>query len=58
VITRVGHYGDIEVEDPRDQSRGVVKGHTLKMYMEFQDLNKEHTYVVNLGSDSPNNETV
>ncbi|XP_035830974.1 uncharacterized protein LOC118480306 [Helianthus annuus] len=39
VITRVGQYGDVEIEDPKDQRRQVVNGHRLKPYLDGDDLN-------------------
>ncbi|KAJ0465579.1 putative nucleotidyltransferase, Ribonuclease H [Helianthus annuus] len=39
VITRVGQFGDVEIEDPKDQRRQVVNGHRLKPYLDGDDLN-------------------
>ncbi|XP_076916637.1 uncharacterized protein LOC143576434 [Bidens hawaiensis] len=39
VITRVGRFGDVEIEDPQGQSKQVVNGHRLKPYLEGKDVN-------------------
>ncbi|KAK9058323.1 hypothetical protein SSX86_023164 [Deinandra increscens subsp. villosa] len=39
VITRVGNFGDVEIEDVQDQVKQVVNGHRLKPYLENQDIN-------------------
>ncbi|KAI3828508.1 hypothetical protein L1987_02609 [Smallanthus sonchifolius] len=39
VITRVGNYGDIEIEDCEDHLRQVMNGHRLKPYLELNEIN-------------------
>ncbi|KAK1411694.1 hypothetical protein QVD17_38254 [Tagetes erecta] len=39
LITRVGSYGDIEIEDFDDHIRQVVNGHRLKAYLDVNDIN-------------------
>jgi len=39
VIVRVGQFGDVEIEDTKDQVRQVVNGHRLKPYLEGNDIN-------------------
>ncbi|XP_076919950.1 uncharacterized protein LOC143580928, partial [Bidens hawaiensis] len=39
VITRVGRFGDVEIEDMQSQVKQVVNGHRLKPYLEGKDLN-------------------
>ncbi|XP_022019226.1 uncharacterized protein LOC110919262 [Helianthus annuus] len=39
VITRVGQFGDIEIEDVHTQTKQVVNGHWLKPYLEGNDIN-------------------
>ncbi|XP_076932731.1 uncharacterized protein LOC143598386, partial [Bidens hawaiensis] len=39
VITRVGRFGDVEIEDMQNQIKHVVNGHRLKPYLEGKDLN-------------------
>ncbi|XP_022033491.1 uncharacterized protein LOC110935417 [Helianthus annuus] len=39
LITRIGNYGDIEIEDFDDHLRQVVNGHRLKPYLEANDIN-------------------
>ncbi|XP_076916249.1 uncharacterized protein LOC143575881 [Bidens hawaiensis] len=39
VITRVGRFGDVEIEDAQDQTKQVVNGHRLKPYLEGKDIN-------------------
>ncbi|KAK1433898.1 hypothetical protein QVD17_10816 [Tagetes erecta] len=39
LITRVGSYGDIEIEDFEDHLRQVVNGHRLKPYLDVNDIN-------------------
>ncbi|KAI3670926.1 hypothetical protein L1987_87570 [Smallanthus sonchifolius] len=39
LITRVGNYGDIKIEDFDDHLRQVVNGHRLKPYLEASDIN-------------------
>jgi len=41
VIVRIGHYGDIEIEDLKTQKRQVVNGHRLKPYLDGIDVNTE-----------------
>ncbi|XP_076897860.1 uncharacterized protein LOC143551280 [Bidens hawaiensis] len=39
VITRVGKFGDVEIEDLHNQARQTVNGHRLKPYLEGKDIN-------------------
>ncbi|XP_076950034.1 uncharacterized protein LOC143622901 [Bidens hawaiensis] len=39
VITRVGRFGDVEIEDMQNEVKQVVNGHRLKPYLECKDLN-------------------
>ncbi|XP_076921618.1 uncharacterized protein LOC143583103 [Bidens hawaiensis] len=39
VITRVGRFGDVEIEDMKGQAKKVVNGHRLKPYLEGKDVN-------------------
>uniref|UniRef100_A0A251RUB8 Uncharacterized protein n=1 Tax=Helianthus annuus TaxID=4232 RepID=A0A251RUB8_HELAN len=39
LITRIGNYGDIEIEDFDDHLRQVVNGYRLKPYLEANDIN-------------------
>ncbi|XP_076896690.1 uncharacterized protein LOC143549747 [Bidens hawaiensis] len=39
VITRVGKFGDVEIEDFHNQARQTVNGHRLKAYLEGKDIN-------------------
>ncbi|XP_021986020.2 uncharacterized protein LOC110882259 [Helianthus annuus] len=39
VITRVGRFGDIEIEDVHTQTKQVVNGHWIKPYLEGNDIN-------------------
>ncbi|XP_076899223.1 uncharacterized protein LOC143553034 [Bidens hawaiensis] len=39
VITRVGKFGDVEIEDMQSQAKQVVNGHRLKPYLEGKDVN-------------------
>ncbi|XP_076929187.1 uncharacterized protein LOC143593441 [Bidens hawaiensis] len=39
VITRVGKFGDVEVENLHNQARQTVNGHRLKPYLEGKDVN-------------------
>ncbi|XP_076932379.1 uncharacterized protein LOC143597885 [Bidens hawaiensis] len=39
VITRVGRFGDVEIEDMQDQRKRVVNEHRLKPYLEGKDIN-------------------
>ncbi|XP_076940268.1 uncharacterized protein LOC143609390 [Bidens hawaiensis] len=39
VITRVGRFGDVEIEDMQNQVKQFVNGHHLKPYLEGKDLN-------------------
>ena len=38
LITRVGEYGDVEIEDFDDHLRQVVNGHRLKPYLDSSDI--------------------
>ncbi|KAC9586115.1 hypothetical protein E3N88_45596 [Mikania micrantha] len=40
VVTRIGSFGDIEIEDVKDKTRRVVNGHRLKPYLEASIINK------------------
>ncbi|XP_076923230.1 uncharacterized protein LOC143585299 [Bidens hawaiensis] len=39
VITRVGRFGDVEIEGMQSQVKQVVNGHRLKPYLEGKNLN-------------------
>ncbi|XP_076890571.1 uncharacterized protein LOC143541707 [Bidens hawaiensis] len=39
VITRVGKFGDVEIEDMHNQGRQTMNGHRLKPYLEGKDIN-------------------
>ncbi|XP_076905335.1 uncharacterized protein LOC143561071 [Bidens hawaiensis] len=39
IITRVGRFGDVEIEDIQNQVKQVVNAHRLKPYLEGKDLN-------------------
>ncbi|XP_076953888.1 uncharacterized protein LOC143628104 [Bidens hawaiensis] len=39
VITKVGKFGDVEIEDLHNQIRQTVNGHRLKPYLEGKDIN-------------------
>ncbi|XP_076922522.1 uncharacterized protein LOC143584325 [Bidens hawaiensis] len=39
VITSVGRFGDVEIEDMQNQVKQVVNGNRLKPYLEGKDLN-------------------
>ncbi|XP_076911444.1 uncharacterized protein LOC143569404 [Bidens hawaiensis] len=39
VITRVGKFGDVEIEDLHNQARQTVNRHRLKLYLEGKDIN-------------------
>ncbi|XP_076951273.1 uncharacterized protein LOC143624543 [Bidens hawaiensis] len=39
VITRVGRFVDVEIEDMQKQVKQVVNGHHLKPYLEDKDIN-------------------
>ncbi|XP_076897753.1 uncharacterized protein LOC143551131 [Bidens hawaiensis] len=39
VMTRVGKFGDVEIEDMQSQAKQVVNGHRLKPYLEGKDVN-------------------
>ncbi|XP_076956835.1 uncharacterized protein LOC143632141 [Bidens hawaiensis] len=38
VITRVGRFGDVEIEDMQNQVKQFVNGHRLKPYLEGKEL--------------------
>ena len=38
LVTRVGEYGDVEIEDFDDHLRQVVNGHRLKPYLDSSDI--------------------
>ena len=38
LVTRVGSYGDVEIEDFDDHLRQVVNGHRLKPYLDSADI--------------------
>ncbi|XP_076960320.1 uncharacterized protein LOC143636670 [Bidens hawaiensis] len=57
VITRVGRFGDVEIEDMQGQNKQVVNDHRLKPYMEGKDLNMIEDNKVSFLLSSPDNST-
>ena len=53
VITRVGKFGEIEVEDPKDGVKQMVNGHRLKPYLDASDINGSTKEMVNFISSPP-----
>ncbi|KAI3711728.1 hypothetical protein L1987_70271 [Smallanthus sonchifolius] len=39
VITRVGRFGDVDIEDIHTNTKQTVNGHRLKPYLEGNDIN-------------------
>ncbi|XP_076883018.1 uncharacterized protein LOC143531650 [Bidens hawaiensis] len=57
VITRVGRFGDVEIEDMQSQAKQVVNGHRLKPYLEGKDVNMLDNYKVSFLLSSPDGST-
>ena len=53
VITRVGNFGDVEIEDPKNGLKQVVNGHRLKPYLDATDLSGAPSDSVNFLVSSP-----
>nr|XP_043627997.1 uncharacterized protein LOC122599536 [Erigeron canadensis] len=53
VITRVGKFGEIEIEDPKDGVKQMVNGHHLKPYLDASDINGSKKEMVNFISSPP-----
>ncbi|XP_076894002.1 uncharacterized protein LOC143546170 [Bidens hawaiensis] len=58
VITRVGRFGDVEIEDMQSQVKQIMNGHRLKPYLEGKDLNMLDIDKVSLLLSSPDGSTV
>ncbi|XP_076895635.1 uncharacterized protein LOC143548312 [Bidens hawaiensis] len=57
VNTRVGRFGDAEIEDAQDQTKQVVNGHRLKPYLEGKDINMLYVVEVSYILCSPDEVT-
>ncbi|XP_076905134.1 uncharacterized protein LOC143560802 [Bidens hawaiensis] len=57
VITRVGRFGDVEIEDAQSQVKQVVSGHRLKPYLEGKDLDVLDNDKVSFLLSSPDDST-
>ena len=55
-ITRVGQFGEIEIEDPKDGVKQMVNGHRLKPYLDATDINGATKEMVNFISSPPSYE--
>ncbi|XP_076909816.1 uncharacterized protein LOC143567237 [Bidens hawaiensis] len=51
VITRVGKFGDVEIEYMQSQAKQVVNGHRLKPYLEGKDVNMHNNDKMGRNSD-------
>ena len=56
LVTRVGEYGDVEIEDFDDHLRQVVNGHRLKPYLESSDIHGTIEETVCLLTSEPDDE--
>ncbi|XP_076959912.1 uncharacterized protein LOC143636123 [Bidens hawaiensis] len=56
-ITRVGRFGDVKIEDVKDQTKQVVNGQRLKPYLEGKDINMLDVDRVGYFLSSPDEET-
>ncbi|XP_076935011.1 uncharacterized protein LOC143601506 [Bidens hawaiensis] len=57
VITKVGQFGDVEIEDVQEQTKQVVNGQRLKPYLERKDINMLDVDRVSYLLRSPDEET-
>ena len=55
-MTRVGEYGDVEIEDFDDHLRQNVNGHRLKPYLESSDIHGTIEETVCLLTSEPDDE--